>query len=87
MEMTPTMLFIVALGGAFFTAVISYLASRLKVKNDRETFYENKISEILEIQSKEIHDLKAEVEKLVKENLELRKQLEKGNYYNEKHTS
>lgn len=81
MEMTSTMIFMLALVGSFLTATISYLASRLKVKNDRETFYENKISEILEMQSKEIHDLKSEVEKLVQENQYLRKQLEKGYNY------
>jgi ATP-dependent protease HslVU (ClpYQ) ATPase subunit len=67
-----------------FTAVVSFFLGKLKIKNDREQFYENKISELLLVQAKEIQDLREQVENLVTENQNLRKQLEKGNFTHER---
>lgn len=75
-----------SLFASLFTAIVSFFLGKLKIKNDREKFYEEKISQLLEVQAREIQSLKSEVEKLVRENQDLRKQLEKGNFTHERIT-
>lgn len=68
----------ISIFGTVLTGFISFSIGTLRIKNTREQFYENKISELLRVQALEIQNLKSEVEKLVKENQDLRKELEKG---------
>jgi cell shape-determining protein MreC len=70
--------------GTLLTGFVSFFLGTLKIKSKREQFYENKISELLRLQALEIKNLKSEVEKLVKENQYLRKELEKGYSRNER---
>jgi cell division protein FtsB len=74
----------VSIFGTVITGFVSFFLGNLKIKNAREQFYENKISELLRVQSQEIQNLKSEVEKLVKENQFLRQQMEKRNNTNER---
>jgi cell division protein FtsB len=74
----------VSIFGTVITGFVSFFLGNLKIKNAREQFYENKISELLRVQSQEIQNLKSEVEKLVKENQFLRQQMEKRNNANER---
>lgn len=78
------MLIYVSILGTLMTGFVSFFVGSLRIKNTREQFYENKISELLRVQALEIQNLKSEVEKLVKENQDLRKELEKGYTKNEK---
>lgn len=69
--------------GAVVTAVVTFLIARMRVQFSRQKFYENKVSEILQLQSLEIKELKQEIQKLVRENQWLRHQLEREYHYNE----
>lgn len=75
--MMTTIIAIVGALGTLGTGFGAIVIAKMNNNNDRQKYYENKISEILEIQSKEISSLKEEVAKLVKENRWLRHQLEK----------
>lgn len=66
---------ILGVAGAAVTGLASYLVARMKVKDTRQQYYEDKITEILKIQSDEIKNLKEEVQRLVKENKELTSQV------------
>jgi dsDNA-specific endonuclease/ATPase MutS2 len=46
----------------------SIIVARINTQTDRQKFYENKIAELLEVQSKEIKLLRDEIDRLIKEN-------------------
>lgn len=75
--------------GGLATAISTFFVARVNANSDRQKFYEDKISEILEIQAQEISGLKTEIQRLVTENQaltiqvsELKNQLEqRGMHY------
>jgi regulator of replication initiation timing len=75
---------ILATAGAIVTALGAWFVAKTQVNFKRQKYYEDKITEILELQSQEIKSLKSEIEKLVQENRWLRLELERGNHYHEK---
>lgn len=60
---------------AFVSGLVTYLISKGKRENEREVFYETKIMELVETQTREIRELKRQIEKLTEENVYLREQL------------
>jgi hypothetical protein len=66
---------VLALIGTVVTAVSAYIVAKLNTKTDRQKFYEDKITLLLETQSKEILALKTEIEKLTNENHKLNLQV------------
>lgn len=70
--MTPNDIGILAFVGTFVTAVITLIVAKTNARNDRQQFYESKIFEIMASQTKEIHALKVEIEKLSRENQQLK---------------
>jgi hypothetical protein len=84
-----TMIDYLAVIGGLATAISTFFVARVNANSDRQKFYEDKISEILEIQAQEISGLKTEIQRLVTENQaltiqvsELKNQLEqRGMHY------
>jgi hypothetical protein len=70
--------------GGWFAAKTQAGLKRTQVNFERQKYYEDKITEILDTQSKEIKSLKDEIEKLVQENRWLRLELERRNHLYEK---
>ena len=70
--------------GVIVTGLGGWFVAKTQTNFNRQKYYEDKISEILDSQSKEIKGLKEEIEKLVQENRWLRLELERGNHYHEK---
>lgn len=50
------------------TGLSSIIVARMNTQTDRQKFYETKITELLEVQSKEIKLLRDEIDRLIKEN-------------------
>lgn len=75
---------IIAVLGALATGISAYLVGRMNDHSKRQMFYEDKITELLKIQSTEIRGLRLEVDRLISENQALTVEVSKLKYELEK---
>lgn len=61
--------------GVIITGLVTFIVAKMKETTDVQKFYEDKISALLKAQSKEIHELKRENERLTKEIQKLTQQI------------